>query len=71
MPANAGDAGDTGLITGSSHWVKKIPWRRKWQATPVFLLGNHMDKGGWRAIVQGVANSQIQLSMHAHPKGQM
>ena len=20
-------------------WVKKIPWRRKWQPTPVFLLG--------------------------------
>ena len=20
-------------------WVEKIPWRRKWQATPVFLLG--------------------------------
>ena len=20
-------------------WVKKIPWRRKWQPTPVFLPG--------------------------------
>ena len=20
-------------------WVQKIPWRRKWQPTPVFLLG--------------------------------
>ena len=20
-------------------WVRKIPWRRKWQPTPVFLLG--------------------------------
>ena len=20
-------------------WVEKIPWRRKWQTTPVFLLG--------------------------------
>ena len=20
-------------------WVGKIPWRRKWQPTPVFLLG--------------------------------
>ena len=28
-PANAGDAADTGLI----------PWRRKGQPTPVFLLG--------------------------------
>ena len=22
-----------------SPWVRKIPWRRKWQPTPVFLLG--------------------------------
>jgi len=20
-------------------WVRKIPWRRKWQPTPIFLLG--------------------------------
>ena len=30
LPANAGDAGS---ISG----VGKIPWRRKWQPTPVFL----------------------------------
>ena len=29
------NAGDTGLITG---WGR-FPWRRKWQPTPVFLLG--------------------------------
>ena len=26
-------------------WVEKIPWRRKWQPTPVFLPGNPMDRG--------------------------
>ena len=26
--------------TGEFHpWVRKIPWRRAWQPTPVFLLG--------------------------------
>ena len=30
---NAGDTGDEGLISG----VRKIPRRRKWQPTPVFL----------------------------------
>ena len=30
-PANAQDAGST--------WVGKIPWRREWQPTPVFLPG--------------------------------
>ena len=32
---NAGDAEDV----GSNPWVGKIPWRRKWQPTPVFLPG--------------------------------
>ena len=29
-------------------WVRKIPWRRKWQPTPVFLPG---DSHGWRSLV--------------------
>jgi len=24
---------------GFNPWVEKIPWRRAWQPTPVFLLG--------------------------------
>ena len=39
LPANAGDAGS---ILGSGRIQKisrKIPWRRKWQPTPVFLTG--------------------------------
>ena len=38
-PANAGDTGDRDLIAG------KVPWRRKWQPTPVFLPGIPMDRG--------------------------
>ena len=34
-PANAGVIG----VTGSIPKVGKIPWRRKWQPTPVFLTG--------------------------------
>ena len=30
-------AGATGEL-GSDLWVGKIPWRRKWQPTPVFVL---------------------------------
>ena len=40
---------------GFSPWVRKTPWRRKWQPTPVFLLENPMDRGAWRATVRGVA----------------
>ena len=32
VKASACNAGDLGSI-----WVGKIPWRRKWQPTPVFL----------------------------------
>ena len=32
LPANSGDPGDT-----FDPWIRKIPWRRKQQPTPVFL----------------------------------
>ena len=39
-------------------WVRKIPWGRKWQPTPVLLL---RKSHGWRSLVQatvhGVAKS--------------
>ena len=33
---------------GFNPWVRKIPWRRKWQPTPVFLPGK---SHGWRSLV--------------------
>ena len=33
-PADAGD-----IRLGFDSWVGKIPWRRPWQPTPVFLPG--------------------------------
>ena len=64
-PANAGDAGDVGSFPGS----EKIPWRRKWQATPVFLPG---ESHGQRSLAtyspQGHKESDMteQLSTHTH-----
>ena len=40
---------------GFDPWVGKILWRRKWQPTPVVLLGNPMDRGAPRATVHEVA----------------
>ena len=40
-PASAGDARDP------DPWVRKIPWRRKWQPTPVFLLGEVHKYSCW------------------------
>ena len=42
---------------GFDPWVGQIPWRRAWQPTPFFLLGNPMDRGAWWARVHGVAKS--------------
>ena len=35
LPANAGDLRRHGF----DPWVGKIPWRKAWQPTPVFLPG--------------------------------
>jgi len=34
LPANAGD-----MRCELDPWVQKIPWRMRWQPTPVFLPG--------------------------------
>ena len=57
-PANAADAGDAGLISGSG----KIPWRRKWQPTPVFLPGESHRQRNWWATVHGVEKSWSRLN---------
>ena len=43
-PANAGDTRGAALILG----VGKMPWRRAWQPTPVFLPG---EAQGQRSLV--------------------
>ena len=38
---------------GFDPWVRKIPWRRKWQPTPVFLPGESHEKrnlGGYSPV---------------------
>ena len=43
-PANAGDIKRHGF----DPWVRKIPWRRKWQYTPVLVPGK---SHGQRSLV--------------------
>ena len=45
------------------HWVRKIPWSRKWQPIP---LETSMNRGAWRVTVHGVAKSRTRLSYWAH-----
>ena len=49
-PANAGDAGDTGSITGSEKYHGEGNGNRLQYS----CLENPMDRGDWRAIVHGV-----------------
>ena len=56
---------------GFDPWVRKIPWRRKWEILEFWYscLGNLMDRGGWWAIVHRVTKSWTQLkrlSTHTH-----
>ena len=46
---------------GFSPWVAKIPWRRAWQPTLVFLLGNPWTERAWWATVHRVAKSRTWL----------
>ena len=55
LPANAGDR--------FSPWVGKIPWRRKWQPTPVLLPEKSHRQRRLVATGHGSAKKRTRLSM--------
>ena len=60
LPANAGDP-------GYDPWVGKIPWRREWQPTLVFLLGEfhgYRSLGGYSP--KGCKESNTTLLRRGH-----
>ena len=64
-PAKAGGAGDLGSIP----WVRKIPWRRKWQPTSVFLPGKFHGQWsleGYRPWDHKELGTSEQLCTHAY-----
>ena len=58
LPANAGDARDAGLITGSG----RFPGVGNGNPCQYSCLGSSMDRGVWWATVHGVTKSQTRLS---------
>ena len=69
VKVSASNAGDPGSILGFNPWVGKIPWRRKWQPTPVFLPG---ESHGRRSLVgyspwgRKESDTAEQLHFHFH-----
>ena len=62
-PANAGDAGDLGLIPGSGRSPGGLDyWKR--QSILVHFPGK-LDRGAWQAEVQGVSEAS-DTTEHTH-----
>ena len=59
LPTSAGDTGDVGLIHG------KVPWKRKWQPTPVFLPG---ESSGQRRLAgySPWGHKELNTTEHTH-----
>ena len=58
------NAGDTWFIP----WVRKVPWRRAWQPTPVCLSGEFPwteEPGGLQSMGSQSGTRLKRLSMHA------
>ena len=50
---SACNAGNLGLKPGFDPWIGKIPWRRAWGPTPVFLPEESHGQRSWRAASMG------------------
>ena len=64
MVESACNAGDPGLIPG----LGRSPGEGNGNPLQYFCLENSMDRGGWWAIVRGVARSRTRLS-NCHSQG--
>ena len=56
---------------GFDPWVGKIPWRREWQTTPVFLPGESHEQrslAGYSPRGRNASNTTGRLT-HIHSKG--
>ena len=60
---NAGDAG----VVGSIPRLGRSPGEGNGNPLQYSYLENSMDRGAWRATVQGVAETQTRLSTHFYP----
>ena len=62
LPVNAGDS-VLKIQCRFDPWVRKIPWSRKWQPTPVFL---HEKPHGQRSLAGYSPSSHKESDMAEH-----
>ena len=55
----------TGQATRFNPWVRKIPWRKKWQPTPVFLPGKFHGKRSL-AGYSSWSRKELDMTEYAH-----
>ena len=63
LPVNAGEARDTG---DGFDQVRKIPWRRKWQPTPVFLPGKSPKQKSLVGYSPQGVTKESDMTEHTH-----
>ena len=51
---------------GFDPWGRKVPCERKWQPTPVFLLGKSHGQRIWQATVHRVAKESDMATTYTH-----
>ena len=52
--------------SGFDPWIRKIPWRRKWQPTPVFLPGKSYGQRSLVGYSPGGAHKKWDATEHKH-----
>ena len=45
--------------TGFDPWVRKIPWKREWLPTPVFLPGEHHGQRSLVGYIQSMGSQRV------------
>ena len=54
------------LATWVNLWIRKIPWRREWQLTPIFLPGESWTEEPCGFRVHGIAKLDTHTHTHTH-----
>ena len=67
LPANEGDAGDTGLIPASG----RSPGVKNGNPLQYSCLENFMNRGTWYATVHGIAKTQTHSHKQSNALGRL